>query len=147
MAEVTKEDIKAFIDLEKKIQTRIVELSRKFVGIPIYRIEECVNFKIPVCFDTIVNSDDFVTNEHKNEDIYLGVAYEEDGRYMNFNKNVLCLTDAEAEKIYQHDQEFRRQEAEEAKKKEEARKAELAKKVEETEYKQYLALKKKYEGK
>lgn len=147
MAEVTKEDIKTFIDLEKKLQDRIVELSRKFVGIPIKRIEECVNFKIPRCFDTIVNGDDFVTNNHEDGDIYFGVAYKEDGRYMNFNKNVLCLTDAEAERIYQHDQDFRRQEAEEARKKEEAHKAEIAKQVEETEYKQYLALKKKYEGK
>lgn len=146
MAEVTKEDIKAFIDLEKKIQTRIVELSRKFVGIPISRILECVNFKISRCFDTIVNRDDFIYNEHEDEDLYFGVTYD-DSPSMNFNKNILCLTDAEAEKIYQHDQEFRRQEAEEAKRKEEAHKAELAKQVEETEYKQYLALKKKYEGK
>lgn len=141
MAEVTKEDIKTFIDLEKKIQTRIVELSRKLVGIPTYRIEECVDFTIPGFFDTIVNVDDFITNEHKNEDIYFGMAYSGDGHYMNFNKNILLLTDAEAERVYQHDQEFRRQESKKHKEEEERIKAN----IEKAEYEEYLRLKAKFE--
>ena len=61
------------------------------------------------------------------------------------NKNLLCLTDEEINKIVDYD---KKKKAEDYKRKLEAekkRQAQMKKKVEEKEYEQYLRLKKKFE--
>ena len=144
---MTKEEIEQYIDLDNKIKNRIVQISHALQGIDSSSIT-AITPHVKQCFSNgTYDKEDFIENSNNSPTLFLGMeCYDNDDSWTcRINKNLLCLTDEEINKIVDYD---KKKKAEDYKRKLEAekkRQAQMKKKVEEKEYEQYLRLKKKFE--
>ena len=137
---MTKEEIEQYIDLDNKIKNRVVQISHALQGIDSSSIT-AITPHVKQCFSNgAYDKEDFIENSNNSPTLFLGMeCYDDndDSWTCRINKNLLCLTDEEINKIVDYD---KKKKAEDYK-----RKLEAEKKVEEKEYEQYLRLKKKFE--
>ena len=144
---MTKEEIEQYIDLDNKIKNRIVQISHALHGVDSSSIT-AITPHVKQCFSNgAYDKEDFIENSNNSPTLFLGMeCYDNDDSWTcRINKNLLCLTDEEINKIVDYD---KKKKAEDYKRKLEAekkRQAQMKKEVEEKEYEQYLRLKKKFE--
>ena len=144
---MTKEEIEQYIDLDNKIKNRIVQISHALHGVDSSSIT-AITPHVKQCFSNdAYDKEDFIENSNNSPTLFLGMeCYDNDDSWTcRINKNLLCLTDEEIIKIVDYD---KKKKAEDYKRKleaEKARQAQMKKEAEETEYEQYLKLKKKFE--
>lgn len=143
------ETINKYIELDKQIKNRIVQISNALKGVR----TESISAFVPSNAKHLSDLDIRYTNEFLENsecDDYLNLAYRDDDyclREFNFDKELLCIDDATLAKIKDYDTAKTREELEKARERERIRQEELKKSVEQKEYKQYLRLKEKFEKK
>ena len=93
------------------------------------------------------DKEDFIENSNNDPTLHLGMeCYDNDDSWVcRIDKNVLCLTDEEINKIVDYDRKKKEEVYKRKLESEKARQALLKKEVEENEYEEYLRLKKKFE--
>ena len=94
------------------------------------------------------DKEDFIENTQEDKELHLGLdSYDEEGSMeCNFCKSLLTMTDEQINEIVEYDRKKKEEDYKRKVEAEKARKEKLEKEVEEKEYKQYLRLKKKFEG-
>ena len=144
---MTKEEIEQYIDLDNKIKNRIVQISHALHGVDSSSIT-AITPHVKQCFSNgAYDKEDFIENSNNSPTLFLGMeCYDNDDSWTcRINKNLLCLTDEEINKIVDYDRKVKEEEIEHQKEAEKARQAQMKKEAEEKEYEQYLRLKKKFE--
>ena len=144
---MTKEEIEQYIDLDNKIKNRIVQISHALQGVDSSSIT-AITPHVKQCFSNgAYDKEDFIENSNNSPTLFLGMeCYDNDDSWTcRINKNLLCLTDEEINKIVDYDRKVKEEEIEHQKEAEKARQAQMKKEAEEKEYEQYLRLKKKFE--
>ena len=133
---MTKEEIEQYIDLDNKIKNRIVQISHALQGVDSLSIT-AITPHVKQCFSNgAYDKEDFIENSNNSPTLFLGMeCYDNDDSWTcRINKNLLCLTDEEINKIAEYD---KKKKAEDYKRK--------LKEIEKKEYEEYLRLKKKFE--
>ena len=146
---MTKEEIEQYIDLDNKIKNRIVQISHALQGIDSSSIT-AITPHVKQCFSNgAYDKEDFIENSNNDPTLYLGMeCYNNDDSWTcRINKNLLCLTDEEINKIAEYDKKKKAEDYKRKLKAEKKRQAQMKKKVKEKEYEEYLRLKKKFEKK
>lgn len=143
------ETINKYIELDKQIKNRIVQISNALRGVRNESISKFVpsNSKHRSDLD-IRYANDFLENSEC--DGYLNLAYLDEDYCLcefNFDKELLCVDDATLVKIKDYDNEKTQEELEKARERERIRQEKLKIDVEKREYQQYLRLKEKFENK
>lgn len=143
------ETINKYIELDKQIKNRIVQISNVLKGVRTESINKFVPSNTKYRSDLDIRyANDFLENTEC--DGYLNLAYRDDDYCLcefNFDKELLCVDDATLVKIKDYDNEKTQEELEKARERERIRQEELKKSVEQKEYQQYLRLKEKFEKK
>lgn len=145
---MTKEEIEQYIDLDNKIQNRIVQITSALNGIKGSVIKRFVpkymyvNYNVEPYYKA-----HFIENSNTDSELHLGLSVLDDGDSSEFSidKTLLCMTDEQINEIVEYDRKEKEEERKRQKEAEESRRARLKKEVEEKEYEQYLRLKKKFE--
>lgn len=143
------ETINKYIELDKQIKNRIVQISNALRGVRNESINKFVpsNAKHRSDFD-IRYANEFLENSEGDDLLNLALLY---GDYdlceYNFDKELLCIDDATLVKIKDYDNEKTQEELEKARECERIRQEEMKKSAEQKEYQQYLRLKEKFEKK
>ena len=143
------ETINKYIELDKQIKNRIVQISNVLKGVRTESINKFVpsNAKYRSDFN-IRYANEFLENSECDD--CLNLAYLDDDYCLcefNFDKELLCIDDATLIKIKDYDNEKTQEELEKARERERIRQEELKKSTEQIEYQQYLRLKEKFEKK
>ena len=144
---MTKEEIEQYIDLDNKIKGRIVQISHALQGVDSSSIT-AITPHVKQCFPNgAYDKEDFIENSNNSPTLFLGMeCYNNDDSWIcRINKNLLCLTDEEINKIVDYDKKKKAEDYKRKLKAEKKRQAQMKKKVEEKEYEEYLRLKKKFE--
>ena len=144
---MTKEEIEQYIDLDNKIKNRIVQISHALHGVDSSSIT-AITPHVKQCFSNgAYDKEDFIENSNNSPTLFLGMeCYNNDDSWIcRINKNLLCLTDEEINKIVDYDKKKKAEDYKRKLKAEKKRQAQMKKKVEEKEYEEYLRLKKKFE--
>ena len=142
------ETINKYIELDKQIKNRIVQISNALRGIRTESINQFVPSNMKHTSDRCEYVEDFVENSECDD--YLNLAWRDEDQYLcefNFDKELLCVDDATLVKIKDYDAEKTKEELEKARERERIRQEEVKKSVEQKEYQQYLRLKEKFEKK
>lgn len=143
------ETINKYIELDKQIKNRIVQISNALRGVR----NESISMFVPSNAKHRSDRDIRYANEFLENsecDDFLNLAYLDDDYNIyefNFDKELLCIDDATLVKIKDYDNEKKQEELEKARERERIRQEELKKSVEQQEYQQYLRLKEKFEKK
>ena len=145
---MTKEEIEQYIDLDNKIQNRIVQITSALNGIKGSVIKRFVpkymyvNYNVEPYYKSY-----FIENSNTDSELHLGLSVLDDGDSSEFSidKTLLCMTDEQINEIVEYDRKAKEEEIKRQKEADEARRERLKKEVEEKEYKQYLRLKKKFD--
>lgn len=145
---MTKEEIEQYIDLDNKIQNRIVQITSALNGIKGSVIKRFVpkymyvNYNVEPYYKSY-----FIENSNADSELHLGLSVLDDGDSSEFSidKTLLCMTDEQINEIVEYDRKAKEKEIKRQKEAEEARRERVKKEVEEKEYEQYLRLKKKFE--
>lgn len=143
------ETINKYIELDKQIKNRIVQISNALRGVRTESINKFVpsNAKHRSDFD-IRYANEFLENSEGDD--LLNLAWLDGDYYLceyNFDKELLCIDDATLAKIKDYDNEKTQEELEKARERERIRQEKLKIDVEKREYQQYLRLKEKFENK
>lgn len=143
------ETINRYIELDKQIKNRIVQISNALRGVRNESISKFVpsNAKHRSDLD-IKYANEFLENSECDD--FLNLAYLDDDYCLsefNFDKELLCIDDATLVKIKDYDNEKTQEELEKARERERIRQEKLKIDVEKREYQQYLRLKEKFENK
>ena len=144
---MTKEEIEQYIDLDNKIKNRIVQISHALHGVDSSSIT-AITPHVKQCFSSgAFDKEDFIENSNNDPILHLGMdSYDNDDNWVcQFDKNVLCLTDAQINEIVEYDRKKKKEDYKRKLEAEKKRQAQMKKKVEEKEYEEYLRLKKKFE--
>jgi hypothetical protein len=143
------ETINKYIELDKQIKNRIVQISNALRGVRDESISKFVPSNVKHRSDLDIRyANDFLENSEC--DGYLNLAYLDDDYCLcefNFDKELLCIDDATLVKIKDYDNEKTKEELEKARERERIRQEKLKIDVEKREYQQYLRLKEKFEKK
>lgn len=143
------ETINKYIELDKQIKNRIVQISNALRGVRDESISKFVPSNVKHRSDLDIRyANDFLENSEC--DGYLNLAYLDDDYCLcefNFDKELLCIDDATLVKIKDYDNEKTQEELEKARERERIRQEKLKIDVEKREYQQYLRLKEKFEKK
>lgn len=143
------ETINKYIELDKQIKNRIVQISNALRGVRDESISKFVPSNVKHRSDLDIRyANDFLENSEC--DGYLNLAYLDDDYCLcefNFDKELLCIDDATLVKIKDYDNEKTQEELEKARERERIRQEKLKIDVEKREYQQYLRLKEKFENK
>ena len=142
------ETINKYIELDKQIKNRIVQISNALNGVRDTSICKFVSTKHVSDFDRVKYTDDFLLNS--NCDDFVNLAYIDDDlclQELNFDKELLCVDDETLVKIKDYDAAKTQEELEKARERAKIRQEKLKKDVEQQEYEQYLRLKEKFEKK
>ena len=118
---MTKEEIEQYIDLDNKIKNRIVQISHALHGVDSSSIT-AITPHVKQCFSNgAYDKEDFIENSNNSPTLFLGMeCYDNDDSWTcRINKNLLCLTDEEINKIVDYD---KKKKAEDYKRKLEAEK-------------------------
>ena len=144
---MTKEEIEQYIDLDNKIKNRIVQISHALQGVDSSSIT-AITPHVKQCFSNgAYDKEDFIENSNNSPTLFLGMeCYDNDDSWTcRINKNLLCLTDEEINKIVDYDKKKKVEDYKRKLEAEKKRQAQMKKKDEEKEYEEYLRLKKKFE--
>lgn len=143
------ETINKYIELDKQIKNRIVQISNALRGVRNESISAFVPSNAKHRSDLDVRyANDFLENSKCDD--FLNLAYHDEDYYLcefNFDKELLCIDDATLVKIKDYDNEKTQEELEKARERERIRQEKLKIDVEKREYQQYLRLKEKFENK
>lgn len=143
------ETINKYIELDKQIKNRIVQISNALRGVRDESISKFVPSNVKHRSDLDIKyANDFLENSEC--DGYLNLAYLDEDYCLcefNFDKELLCIDDATLVKIKDYDNEKTQEELEKARERERIRQEKLKIDVEKREYQQYLRLKEKFENK
>lgn len=143
------ETINKYIELDKQIKNRIVQISNALRGVR----TESINAFVPSNAKHRSDLDVRYTNEFLENsecDDFLNLAWLDEDYCLcefNFDKELLCVDDATLVKIKDYDNEKTQEELEKARERERIRQEKLKIDVEKREYQQYLRLKEKFENK
>ena len=102
---MTKEEIEQYIDLDNKIKNRIVQISHVLQGVDSSSIT-AITPHVKQCFSNgAYDKEDFIENSNNSPTLFLGMeCYDNDDSWTcRINKNLLCLTDEEINKIVDYD--------------------------------------------
>ena len=102
---MTKEEIEQYIDLDNKIKNRIVQISHALQGVDSSSIT-AITPHVKQCFSNgAYDKEDFIENSNNSPTLFLGMeCYDNDDSWTcRINKNLLCLTDEEINKIAEYD--------------------------------------------
>ena len=139
MPEVTEEDIEKYIELDNKIKDRIIEISNALCGISNRYLEPYLSFK-PEFSNFVHQKVLFLENSNTKKCLLLGLdPVVKDDHSIQFDKNLLSLTDRELTEVREGAIADRTKAMAEASAKQE-------KEIEDYEYKEYLRLKCKFEN-
>lgn len=144
---MTKEEIEQYIDLDNKIKNRIVQISHALQGIDSSSIT-AITPHVKQCFSNgAYDKEDFIENSNNSPTLFLGMeCYDNDDSWVcRINKNLLCLTDEQINKIAEYDKKKKAEDYKRKLKAEKARQEKQKKEIEKKEYEEYLRLKKKFE--
>lgn len=146
---ITKQDIDKYIELDKKIKERIVQISDVLIRVSDQAINKFVPSNKKHYSDRICTTDDEFLENSPCDD-YINLAYCDEDRDLcefNFDKDLLCVSDETLEQIKEYDAIRQQEELEKARERERIRQEKLKEDVEKQEYQQYLRLKEKFEKK
>ena len=146
---ITKQDIDEYIELDKKIKERIIQISDALNRVNDKAINEFVpsNKK---CYSDKINATDDEFLENSSSDDCINLAYfnvDNDLLEFNFNKDLLCVSDETLEQIKEYDVIRQQVELEKARERVRIRREKMKEDTEKQEYQQYLRLKEKFEKK
>ena len=143
------ETINKYIELDKQIKNRIVQISNALRGVRNESISKFVPSNAKHRSDLDIRyANDFLENSECDD--FLNLAYLDEDYCLcefNFVKELLCIDDATLVKIKDYDNEKTQEELEKARERERIRQEKLKIDVEKREYQQYLRLKEKFENK
>lgn len=143
------ETINKYIELDKQIKNRIVQISNALRGVRNESISKFVPSNAKHRSDLDIRyANDFLENSECDD--FLNLAYLDEDYCLcefNFDKELLCIDDATLVKIKDYDNEKTQEELEKARERERIRQEKLKIDVEKREYQQYLRLKEKFENK
>jgi len=143
------ETINKYIELDKQIKNRIVQISNALRGVRNASISKFVpsNAKSRSDLDAKYVNEFLENSECDN---FLNLAWHDEDYYLsefNFDKELLCIDDATLIKIKDYDNAKTQEELEKARERARVRQEEMKKSAEQKEYQQYLRLKEKFEKK
>ena len=145
---MTKEEIEQYIDLDNKIKNRIVQISNALKDVKGAIISKFIqDFRFCDLWNIeTYDKEDFIENSRQDKELHLlGLDCYDDCRTCNFDKSILMLSDEQINEIVDYDRKVKEEKIKHQKEAEKARQAQMKKEAEETEYEQYLKLKKKLE--
>lgn len=128
---MTKEEIEQYIDLDNKIKNRIVQISHALQGIDSSSIT-AITPNVKQCFSNgAYDKEDFIENSNNSPTLFLGMeCYDNDDSWTcRINKNLLCLTDEQINKIAEYDKKKKEEDYKRKLKAEKARQEKQKKKL------------------
>lgn len=143
------ETINKYIELDKQIKNRIVQISNALRGVRNESINKFVPSNVKHRSDLDIKyANEFLENSECDD--FLNLAWQDEDYYLcefNFDKELLCIDDATLVKIKDYDNAKTQEELEKARERERIRREKLKEDTEKKEYQQYLRLKEKFENK
>ena len=143
------ETINKYIELDKQIKNRVVQISNALRGVRNESITKFVPSNAKHRSDLDIRyANEFLENSECDD--FLNLAWLDEDYYLcelNFDKELLCIDDETLVKIKDYDNEKTQEELEKARERERIRREKLKEDVEKQEYQQYLRLKEKFEKK